>query len=112
MGKLSVFGRTLSSPTAPFVIIYKGPSSPMMKTVGLIRCEPLILGLSTLLTSLFPPNFKTLFRVFLWHGLLDSLILSYGPTIMVLVKLNPLQNLFFTNNMHLGINWCGIGFGH
>ena len=112
MGKLFIFGRILGSPTAPFVIMLRDPSSPMMKTVGLIRSGPLILGLSTLLTSLFPPNFKTLFRVFLWHGSLDLLILFYGPTIMVLVQLNPFQNFLFTNNMHLGINRCRTGFGH
>ena len=51
-----------------------------------------------------PSQLQNLIRVFLWHGLLYSPILSYGPTIMVLVQLNPLQNFFFTNTMHPGIN--------
>ena len=47
-----------------------------------------------------PPNFKTLFRVFQWPSLPNLLILSHGPTIMVLVQLNLRQNFFFTNIMH------------
>ena len=33
----------------------------------------------------FPLNFKTLFKVFLWHNLLESLTLLCGPTTTVLV---------------------------
>ena len=112
MGKLFGFGRAISFHKAPFVVIPKVPSSPMMTTVGLVHYELITLGHLTLSTSLFLPNFKILFRVFLWHMLLDSLTLFCGPTIMVLVQLNLLPNFFFNKNKYPGINWFGTEFGH
>ena len=52
-----------------------------MKTVGLTRCGPTSLGVSTLLTSLFPPISKTFFKVSRWPVLLALLTPFYGPTI-------------------------------
>lgn len=116
MHKLFGFGRTLGFHKAPFVVISKVPSSVMMKTVGLVRCGLITLGHLTLSTSLFPlpppPNSKILFRVFLWHALLELLTLFFGPTIMVPVHLNLLLNFFFNYNKYLGINRFGTGFGH
>ena len=112
MGKLFGFGRTISFHKAPFVVIPKVPSSPMMTTVGLVHCELITLGHLTLSTSLFLPNFKILFRVFLWHDFLESLTLFCGPITTVPVQLNSLLNLFFNSNKYLGINRCGTRFGH
>ena len=124
MGKLFIFGRTLGFHKAPFAVILKVPSSPMMTTVGLVHCELITLGHSTLSPSLFLPNFKILFKVFLWHILLDLLTLFLwhilldlltlfcGPTIMGPVQLNLLPNFFFNKNKYPGINQFGTGFGH
>ena len=112
MGKLFGFGRTLGFHKAPFAVILKVPSSPMMTTVGLVHCELITLGHSTLSPSLFLPNFKILFKVFLWHILLDLLTLFCGPTIMGPIQLNLLPNFFFNKNKYPGINRFGTGFGH
>ena len=112
MGKLLRFGRTLGFHKASFAVILKVPSSPMMTTVGLVHCELITLGHSTLSPSLFLPNFKILFRVFLWHILLDLLTLFCGPTIMGPVQLNLIPNFFFNKNKYPGINRFGTRFGH
>ena len=66
---------------------------------------------STLLTSLFPPISKTLFKVSLWHTLLTLLTPFFGHRIRVCAPWSPHQNFFFTNIRSLGTKSCGTGCG-
>ena len=111
MGKIFGFRRTLGFPTSLCVAILRVLSSLMMKIVGLTRCGQTTLGLSTLLTSLFPPISKTLFKVSLWHALLTLLTPFFAHRIRVCAPWSPHQNFFFTNIRSLGTKPCGTGCG-
>ena len=111
MGTLFVFGRTLGSHKAPFAIISRDPSSPMSKTIGLVRSLLLTRGRSILSIYLFPTTFKVLFEVFLSHVLLDWRMLSCGLITRVLAPLNLPLCSFTNNNKFPRTNHFGIGFG-
>ena len=111
MDGLFEFGKTIGFLTAPCVVILRVHSSPKRKTVGSTYYGQTRLGLSTHLTSLFPPSFKTFFKVFRWPALLALLTPFYSPTIRARVPSNPRQNFFFIASRPLGTKPFGTGYG-
>ena len=90
---------------------WKVLSISKMRINGLAPWEPKTLGILMQLTSLFPPHFRTLFRVFLSHISLNSQTHLCGPTIMARVPWNLLPTIYFINRKpHLMLR-VGSGFG-
>ena len=96
---------------APCVVILRVLSSLKMKTEGLTRYGQASLGLSTLLTSHFPPTSKTFFKVSQWPVLLALPTPCYCPIIRACVLSSLHLNFYFTNIRPLGTMSCGTGFG-
>ena len=96
---------------APCVVILRVLSSLKMKTEGLTRYSQASLGLSTLLTSHFPPTSKTFFKVSQWPVLLALPTPCYSPIIRARVLSSLHLNFYFTNSRPLGTMSCGTGSG-